>query len=150
MFLTSIRLALFMSTISGCVYIPSESPSHNDDCHLTTHNYHLQSKPILSTNGDFSGCNSRECISVILGGIVVVSASSAILSGSVVIVGNSIHWIEHQGRCDSSFTQQSVNKFTNGLLSAGGWIVEEAQQLLSWLQDTSQDRDDDKTIAPVE
>ena len=69
----------------------------------------------------------------ILVAIGAVAVGSLVVSGSVVVVGNTIHWLEQQGFCDDSITQKTVDGFVSGLKSAGGYVVSTSEELLDWL-----------------
>ncbi len=43
---------------------------------------------------------------------VVIPAGSFIISGSVVLIGNTAHWLEYQGRCEQGIVQRSASLFT--------------------------------------
>lgn len=43
-------------------------------------------------------CANADCAGVLLVG-GVVSAASAVISGSIVLVGNTVYWLEKRGRC---------------------------------------------------
>ncbi|WP_283788151.1 hypothetical protein QNI23_002830 [Bermanella sp. WJH001] len=59
-----------------------------------------------------------------------LSASvTIVVSGSVVIVGNTVHFLEKQGSCDDSFLNQQVLSYITPLLSEGGeQITDESLQ----------------------
>ena len=64
---------------------------------------------------------------VILAG--VISGGSAIVSGSIVLVGNSLHWLEKQGKCDDSFLNSKILHHNKPLLKDDGVLVtQEASQ----------------------
>jgi len=79
-----------------------------------------------------SGCNEPECL-IILAPTVTLSVGSFIVSGSIVVVGNTIHWIEKQGACDDSVTQQAVSKLINSTKELGGWVVKTGDEFIDWL-----------------
>jgi hypothetical protein len=49
-------------------------------------------------------------------------------------VGNTIHWIEKQGACDDSVTQQTVSKLINSTKELGGWVVKTGDEFIDWLK----------------
>jgi hypothetical protein len=58
-------------------------------------------------------CDDKGC----LGGVLVLSAGSALISGSIVLTGNTVHWLEYQGTCSDGYLNvtkqlfiESVNK----------------------------------------
>ena len=58
-------------------------------------------------------------IAIATAGAITVSAGSLIVSGSAVVVGDTVHWLEQQGFCDDSITQKTVDGFVSGLKGAG-------------------------------
>jgi hypothetical protein len=96
----SVLLILGHLLIQGCVYIPKTKPEDlvYGDCTTYTRKWELTHKQYV----DFEVCygsspiESGICLSLIG---VVVPAGSFIVSGSVVIVGNTLNWLEYKGRC---------------------------------------------------
>ena len=83
--------------VSGCFYVPKiEENKKNENCDLIT------KKMTIENRGEFpQGCND-ECLLIALG----VTSTSYIVSGTITVVGNTIHWIEKQGRCEDSFIRE--------------------------------------------
>ena len=57
------------------------------------------------------GCNRGDCAAAALASVVVVTAGSAIISGSIVLTGNTIHWLEYQGRCSDGYLAKTKQLF---------------------------------------
>jgi hypothetical protein len=57
----------------------------------------------LQGNIAHQGCRTGDCLAGALAGVVVVTAGSAIISGSIVLTGNTIHWLEYQGTCSDGY-----------------------------------------------
>ena len=82
--------------VSGCFYVPKIEENKNENCDLIT------KKMSIETRGEFpQGCND-ECLLIALG----VTSTSYIVSWYIAVVGNTVHWIEKQGRCEDSFMQE--------------------------------------------
>ncbi|MFC1523390.1 hypothetical protein ACFL6N_01235 [Thermodesulfobacteriota bacterium] len=114
-------LFLFITLfISGCfapAYVPVD-PS-GEECDLLTRKLTLE----VSEKGTQLGvegvvevmaevlddCGEPECLLVIPLGILSIPVSSLIVSGSIVVGGNTIHWIEKQGKCDNGMIRKAVN-----------------------------------------
>ena len=91
--LTSFLVIFF---VSGCFYVPKIEENKNENCDLIT------KKMTIENRGEFpQGCND-ECLLIALG----VTSTSYIVSGTITVVGNTIHWIEKQGRCEDSFIRE--------------------------------------------
>ena len=69
------------------------------------------------------GCQDAECvlanIAIVPAGAVTVSAGSLIVSRIIVVVGNTVHWLEQQGSCNDCFTQKTVDGFFLDLKGQG-------------------------------
>lgn len=92
----SLAMLLAVSFLSGCVFYPKKIEYDDPECNIRTKRMELA---VLELNGG-SGCGSSSgdvevCLAVYLG----TAAASAIVSGSLVIIGNSIFWLERQGKC---------------------------------------------------
>lgn len=77
--------------LSGCVVVPVTVEGFDPDCRVVTH--HMELQPVqLNAIGR---CGDGACAAIVLG----VSAASAIVSGSIVLVGNIAYWAEHRANC---------------------------------------------------
>ena len=82
--------------VSGCFYVPKIEENKNENCELVT------KRMTIENLGEFpQGCND-ECLLVALG----VATTSYIVSGSIAVVGNTVLWIEKQGRCEERFMRE--------------------------------------------
>ena len=70
------------------------------------------------------GNSAGACI--ILAG--VITGGSAIVSGSIVLVGNSLHWLEKQGKCEDSFLNTKIFNHNNPLLKKDGVLVKQEDE----------------------
>lgn len=43
--------------------------------------------------------------------MIVVTGGSAVVSGSIVLVGNTAHWLEYQGTCSDGYLARARNAF---------------------------------------
>ena len=76
---------------SGCVMVPVTVEGYDPDCRVVTH--HMELQPVQVTA--MGRCNDGACAALVLG----VGAASAIVSGSIVVVGNIAYWAEHRASC---------------------------------------------------
>ena len=84
---------LVLLFVSGCFYVPKIEENKNENCELIT------KKMTIENRGEFpQGCND-ECLLIALG----VATTSYIVSGSIAVVGNTVHLIEKKGRCEDSY-----------------------------------------------
>ena len=59
-----------------------------------------------------NGClNNRDCAVGALAGVIVVTAGSAVISGSIVVTGNTLHWLEYQGTCSDGYLSKAKQLF---------------------------------------
>jgi hypothetical protein len=112
-----IKAAILMSLLflTSCVWLPTTAKKdpYKESCELFTKQLVLNyNNPITKTLTRLPGgqCQGDAC----LGELIIIAAipvGTAIVSGSIVVVGNTIHWLEYQGRCDESFVSQVKTAF---------------------------------------
>jgi hypothetical protein len=87
-------MLLILALAGGCVYLPNTTSIYDQQCRT----YHRHMRLELHQVGVLAGCGNEACVAalVFLG---AVTAASAVVSGSVVLVGNAVHWLEWHGRC---------------------------------------------------
>lgn len=95
--------------LQGCVFLPqaSRSPEYAD-CDLVTRELDLAYVEGGSLFSDVfrqhHGCVNEACLAVLVA-LAAIPAGSFVISGSIVIVGNTVHWFEAQGRCEDGAVQ---------------------------------------------
>lgn len=97
MSLKKVLLSFFMGiSISSCAFVPSSSPDqpYYYDCDMVTKKLTLKSTQ-MGELGDCDDGGIAECI--IMTGIL--STAILIVSGSVVLLGNTLHWSEYKLKC---------------------------------------------------
>ncbi len=67
-------------------------------------------KPVELHQGNLN-CHDEACLAVIL----AVSAGSFIVSGSIVLTNNTVHWLEYQGTCSDSYLNTTKQFFLDSL-----------------------------------
>lgn len=132
---------LTVSLIQGCVVVPKTADNNTSRCQLLTKKLTLDVYQVGTFDADQvvreldrlaqSRCDKPECL-LVYAPLITVAAGSAIVSGSLVIVGNTLHWLEEQGRCDESTLRQAVKNLSAMATDAGGWVVESSRELISW------------------
>ena len=80
--------------LAGCVFLPRSSSIYNSDCDIYERKMTLESYQVAS----IAGCSNEGCVAL-LAAAGVVSATTAVVSGSVVVVGNVVYWLEEKGQC---------------------------------------------------
>ena len=111
---------LILSLLQGCVAYPKETFRKDyERCDLVSREYHLTMnrgglKMLMEGTLD-------PLQALVLAGL---SASvTIVVSGSVVVVGNTVHFLEKQGSCDDSFLNEQILSYITPLLSDGGELV---------------------------
>lgn len=90
----SILYTMLLLSLTSCtVFLPEQSKSQyaDEDCKLHTKSLVLKSET-TPLNGSACGI---DCMRMLL----VVPAGSFVVSGSVVLVNNTLNWLEYSGRC---------------------------------------------------
>ena len=99
-----ILTSFMLLNLIACAFVPKVD--HKQDyakhCEMYTEELTLDS---ISMGGLDCGGNST-CVAV--AGIVPVT--TFLVSGSIVLVGNTLHWLEYQGSCDEGIIQSSLDK----------------------------------------
>ena len=115
-----ITITLVFSLLQACVAYPKETFRKDyERCDLVSREYHLTMnrgglKMLMEGTLD-------PLQALVLAGL---SASvTIVVSGSVVIVGNTIHFLEKQDSCDDSFLNEQVLVYIKPLLSEGGELI---------------------------
>jgi len=124
-------LPLFMLS---CAVVPVKKPHSLRDsaCGLSTHEWNLK---MLKAGSYSASCNSPECILSV--GLVAAAATgiTAIVSGSIVVVGNIVHWVETLGGCDIEKLDKMVDEINTPLIQQGGKSIRTKQALENELED---------------
>ena len=143
-------LIFFLSIIiGGCLVIPKTENSIVNNCELVTNKCTIEIYNIGSNNECY-GCDEfvrgilecggevEECVAI----VATVSLGWTVIAGSVVVVGNTVHWLEKQGSCDDSFLNNSVNKLYSSTVELGGIVVKSSSDLINYFSKTSQEQKD--------
>ncbi|HEY1075385.1 MAG TPA: hypothetical protein VGE51_01755 [Fontimonas sp.] len=81
--------------LQACVFVPRTVEIYDSGCQVKSKQMYIEPIEI----GDFVGCSDETCAQYLVA-LGAVAATSVVVSGSIVIVGNAIYWFEMQGRCD--------------------------------------------------
>lgn len=80
--------------LSACIVVPRTVERYDPECQIIARHMDLEAVQI----GYISGCSNQGCATLIVAAAATVTAS-AIISGSIVVIGNTVYWFEKQGRC---------------------------------------------------
>ncbi len=87
-------LVLASLWLCGCIFVPHTTTIYDPACGLAERHMSLKAYQI----GAFGGCRNQGCAELlVLAG--AVSAASLVVSGSVVVVGEVVYWLEAKTQC---------------------------------------------------
>ena len=93
----ALTIAAFL-LVAGCVSTAREVEYYDADCEIKSKKLVMDTQPLGSL-----GCTqSRDCLAATL----VIGAGSTIIAGSIVVVGNTVYWLERVGKCAA----RSINR----------------------------------------
>jgi hypothetical protein len=83
--------------ISGCIYYPKRVEVYDSDCNIKTRKLTLG---VIASNSvpNCSGGNAGPCLAA----IAAVGPVTAVVSGSIVVIGNTLYYLEKEGPCTPS------------------------------------------------
>ena len=84
-------LALVTLAGAGCVSTARQVEYYDEGCEVHSKKMVFETQPL----GSLSCTQSRECLATTL----VIGAGSTIIAGSIVVVGNTVYWLERTGKC---------------------------------------------------
>ena len=124
--MTRAMLAPMLALLSGCAFVPAtKSPDSTlSGCRFYTPEWRLSFEK-MKFEGDFCNATHEDAVlACLLVYGIVIPAGTFVVSGSVVLLGNTVHWLEYQGTCEDSLIQKKLGSFTKktsaslGLLKA--------------------------------
>ncbi|BCK86869.1 hypothetical protein MIZ01_0635 [Sideroxyarcus emersonii] len=103
--LRALPVGLLALPLAACVVVPvvDQEEAMNSSCETYTKSMTLRA---VDFNPNCSS-NNGDCLAAAL----AVSAGSAIISGSIVLTNNTVHWLEYQGSCSDSYLNAAKQKF---------------------------------------
>ncbi len=91
----SVLTAIILSALlQACVYVPITKEVYDTDCSIVSKHMEMQPVQIAAV----SHCRHNDCVAI-LAAATATAATSAVISGSIVVVGNVVYWFEKQGQC---------------------------------------------------
>jgi hypothetical protein len=90
----AVVLPCLIGLLQACVYVPRTTTFYDADCHVAARRMDLEPLQLAS----IQQCGNEGCVLLLVAAGATATAS-AIVSGSIVIVGNIAYWFEKQGRC---------------------------------------------------
>lgn len=105
--LRSLLLSGLALGLTGCAYWvkPKTVTRYDDECEIGFRHMTLTAEqvPLLSTACTGAMCGEQAVAQLIL------TPLSAIVSGSIVLVGNTVYWMQKQGRCERAEQQLAAS-----------------------------------------
>lgn len=92
--------AVATTLLAACVVVPATTTRYDAACETTSRRVTLEPVQV----GVFFGCQSRDCAALLVAAGVAALAS-AVVSGSIAVVGNVVYWLEEQGQCQGPPTR---------------------------------------------
>ena len=148
----TVVLILFLPLIIGsCLVIPKTEHSSVSNCELITKRWTLEFHRIDSNNECY-GCDDfvrgviecggevEECVAI----LATVSIGWTVIAGSVVVVGNTVHWLEKQGSCEDSLVKSSINKLYSSTLDLGGLVINSSSDFVNYLTKKKMKKENNK------
>jgi hypothetical protein len=91
---TNAVLAIVTILLAGCIFLPQTATHYNAECDIDERKMTLEAQQVAS----LVNCANDGCVAILVAA-GVVSAATAVVSGSVVVVGNVVYWLEEKGQC---------------------------------------------------
>ena len=80
--------------LQACVYVPRTTQVFDRECQVVANHLVLQEVQLAA----IQRCSNEGCVALIVGaGITAVA--SAIVSGTIVVAGNVVYWLERRAGC---------------------------------------------------
>jgi hypothetical protein len=93
MFVKPLSVAVAPLLLAACVVVPRTETVFDDECKVMRRQMTLDVHQI----GTFGRCANDGCATLLVA-TGVVAAASAVVSGSIAVVGNVVYWLERQGQ----------------------------------------------------
>jgi hypothetical protein len=81
--------------LAGCVVVPTTRESYDPQCKVMKREMQLE---VAKATPMLRSCGGDEC-AALMAAAGIVTAASAVVSGSIAVVGNVLFWLERQGKC---------------------------------------------------
>ena len=86
--------AALVASLQACVVVPRTTEVYDERCRVASKQMDLEAVQIAA----IQGCSNSGC-GVLLAAAGAPAVASTVISGSIVVVGNVVYWLEKQGRC---------------------------------------------------
>ena len=87
--------ALLFTLLAGCVYVPENAHSYDEKCNV------MRKKKVLALEEAIPMANcSNEACALLMASYGLVTAASFVVSGSIVVISNTVYWLEKPSDCE--------------------------------------------------
>gem|GEM_PF-631317 len=121
-----------VSFLSGCIMVPKTHEFQEPRCKLITKELTVTVKDLDLSNIQHANVNPVGLLGLPFAFAFLFTAS-VVVSGSIVVAGNSIHWIEQEGTCDDGKIRNAISDLSDSLSSMGGKVMSTSKELMDWL-----------------
>jgi hypothetical protein len=83
--------------LQACVVVPQTREVYDAECRMMKKEVRLETAVV----GRFQACQGDGCVALLVA-TGAVTAATAVVSGSIALIGNVAYWFERQGRCSRS------------------------------------------------
>jgi len=90
----SVSAILIALALQACVFVPRTHTLDDPECQGVQKRMVLESEQVAVMHG----CANNGCLAV-LAAAGVITAASAVVSGSIAVIGNVVYWIERRSNC---------------------------------------------------
>jgi hypothetical protein len=88
---------LLALAVPACVVVPQTREVYDAECRMMKKEVRLETAVV----GRFQGCQGDGCVAILVA-TGAVTAATAVVSGSLALIGNVAYWFESQGRCSKA------------------------------------------------
>jgi len=123
LYLKTVLLSCFIATLISCTFYPKVvHDADNDRCKLSSNKLTLE---VSVPRGGFH-CNgaSGDGAAICLAVAGIYSITTAVVSGSIVLIGNTAHWIEKQGKCTDDRVAKEKSRHIKSMQDKGGQVID--------------------------
>lgn len=91
--------------LSACIVTPRMETHYDLGCDVAHKTMVLTTHQVDLVQG--LNCGDGDCGDLLVG-MLVIPPASAVVSGSIAIVGNTVFWVEHKARCAYNRRQLAI------------------------------------------
>lgn len=100
---------LSVPLLSYCAVVPTSEQVNYKGCYVKTPKWRLEYSQVtaVETCRGSGGSMAFACLATVG---IIIPAVSTVVSGSIVLIGNTVHWIEYQGNCDEEAIKATLQR----------------------------------------